>query len=100
MNQKTVPSVIKINIANAYQMDLIGKLTNSKFEIHFDETTDVSQVHNACIIFIFVDFEQRKIVTSLWEIISTLDEFDKNHQVNADRLYQLIKDSFTTRKFQ
>ena len=41
-----------------------------------------------------MDYEQRKIVFTLWEIIPTLYEYDNNHQVGAAQLYELITNSF------
>ena len=96
MDRKTVPNVVQNNIARAYTIDLALKLRNNKFSILFDETTDFSQVHNACIV-VHADYAQRKIVSALWEIIPTLNEFDNNHRVDAEQLYQLITNSFTER---
>ena len=45
----------------------------------------------------YVDYAQRKIVSALWEIIPTPNEFDNNHRVGAEQLYRLISNSFTER---
>jgi len=94
IHRLTVPNIIKNVIASAYQLDVTTKLTNRKFGLQFDETTDVSQVHNACMIVTYVDFDLQKIVSTLWEIMNTRNEFDDDHRVNTARLYEKINSSF------
>ena len=44
-----------------------------------------------------MDFNLRKIITNLWEIIPILDEYKDNHDANAGRLFDKITSSFTTK---
>ena len=60
-----------------------------------DETTDISQIHNACIIVTYLDFNLRQVVTTLWEILPVFDEYGDNHEAGAGHLYEKITSSFT-----
>lgn len=94
LDQKDVRRIITDCIAQSFKTELIMKLRNCKFIVQFDETTDVSQVQNACIVVKYVDFERNEIIVTLWGIIPVFDEDDENNVANAQHLYDKIINNF------
>lgn len=94
MNRLDVQKIVKNCIAVAHKEDLSLALTQSKFTVQFDETTDISQIANACIVVKYLDFEKREIVTALWEITTSVDELAHDHDTSAAALYNCIINSF------
>ena len=95
LNRLSIQKIIKECIAKSYKMELIEKLRVTKFSIQFDETTDVSQIHNACIVIKYLDFDLRKVVCAVWEILPVLDEYGDNHGAGANELFEKIISSFS-----
>ena len=93
MNRKDVPNIIKNCIAPGYKNDLARKLRGTKFSLSFDESTDVSQSTNACLVVTYPDDDLRKIVTTVWEIVKVRDEFNDVHVAGADVLFNLLVNS-------
>ncbi|XP_066589338.1 uncharacterized protein [Prorops nasuta] len=94
IDQKNVQKIIKSCLATGYKTELCNILRKSKFAVLFDETTDISQVQTACIVVQYLDFEQKKVICTLWEILLVLKKFDDNHEAGAGYLYHLITASF------
>ena len=95
LDRIAVSQIIKDCIAPSFKSNVIEKLRQSKFDIQFDESTDVSQIQSGCIILKFLDFNLRKVATNLWKIVPVLDEYDDDHEANAARLYEKITATFT-----
>ena len=94
MNRLAVPNIFKNGIAQGYKNDLARKLRRTKFSVLFDESVDVSQSSNACIVIMYPDDDLRKIVTTVWEVKHVRDDFDDNHVAGAGVLFDLIVNSF------
>ena len=94
MNRKDVPKIIKNCIAEGYKNDLARKLRETKFSVLFDESVDVSQSSNYCIVVMYPDDDLRKIVTTVWEVAKVRNDFDDIHVAGAGVLFDLIVDSF------
>lgn len=97
-DRKIVQQTVTRCLCPAFKEDLAAKLRVSRFSIQFDETTDISQVHTACIVVTYLNFEKRQIETSLWAILDTLNEHPDQDDAGADagaaRLFNLIRSSF------
>lgn len=77
---------------------LTAILKTSKFSILTDESTDIAVSKSACIVVRYFDESEKKIVTSLWELISVFEDGDKDQaqirQGTAEHLFKIIMETF------
>lgn len=94
MDRKLIQRIIKECLAVNERHILVEILQNSKFSIQYDETTDVAQIGNGCIVIKYLDHELQRIITALWEIIPIFHEYENGHDADAQHIYGIIRNSF------
>ena len=91
---KTKTRLVIINaIAECHKLDLARKLTNQKFTISLDESTDISGSKNLAIDCQFFDEESNQICTRHWGLFEVFEK-GKKATATADRLVEVVTQAF------
>lgn len=95
LDRKRVKAIIQHCIAAGHKNEVAESLRNARsFTIFFDESTNTAHNQQGCVIVKYPDFNKRKMITSLWEIFPTRDDYLDIHDANAERLCDIIRRSF------
>lgn len=81
-------------IGQTEKEDLAMKLKNVLFSVMIDESTDISQTQNLCIIVRFYDSIQGKITSCFWELYQIFNNVDNSNEASAEHIYNCVKKSF------
>lgn len=86
-------AIVKNVIAKTETEDLVKDLQQTVFSVMIDESTDISNDKNMCILVRYVSPSSRKLITTLLEIVR-LD----SHDCSAESLWQAFKKCLDEKK--
>lgn len=98
--KRTKATGIAVNvIGEMHKRDLVQKLKTSQFSIITDESTDISNIKNSCVVVRFYDKDLGKVESKFYELIKIFDK-DMNIEEGATgkNLYEGIIGSLEKRE--
>lgn len=91
------PCIVKNVIAPHEKQNLINLLSNTKFSIMIDESTDIAYTKTMCIIVRFFSSQHQRIISKFWDLIQIYGDKnceDINSGGTAANLFNICIESF------
>lgn len=89
--------IVKNVIAPFEKQNLINNLSNTKFSIMIDESTDIACTKTMCIIVRFFSSQQQRVISRFWDLVQIYGNDnceDINSGATAANLFNICVESF------
>lgn len=87
-----VKEVLQDCIAHSFKEHLSNEIRPELVSLQLDESTNCSNIGVTSILIKYIDFSQRRIINSLWNMKRTLEEAG-DQDANAESIMNLLEDS-------